>query len=89
MQPDKEMSEINCDPKLVFDHPYPATKVMFIPDKECKKIDILATIGSTWHFLGLWRCSMFMSMHVASILLLPSFDAHFPYHVYLSSIFLL
>ncbi|GLJ51167.1 hypothetical protein SUGI_1089010 [Cryptomeria japonica] len=52
VQLDEEMGEIKSDPRLVFDHPYPATKVMFIPDKECQKTDILATTGD---YLRIWQ----------------------------------
>jgi WD repeat-containing protein 68 len=39
-------------PKLTFQHPYPPTKVMFIPDKDGTQVDLLGTAGD---FLRLWR----------------------------------
>lgn len=44
--------EIRPDPNLSFDHPYPPTKLAFMPDKECQHPDLLA---STSDFLRLWR----------------------------------
>mmetsp|Transcript_5366 Transcript_5366/g.17185 ORF Transcript_5366/g.17185 Transcript_5366/m.17185 type:complete len:335 (+) Transcript_5366:3-1007(+) len=35
-----------------FDHPYPATKIMFIPDMNCTKTDLLATTGD---YLRVWK----------------------------------
>lgn len=40
------------DPSLTFRHDYPPTKLMFIPDKECTRPDLLATTGE---FLRIWR----------------------------------
>ena len=37
-----------------FAHPYPATKVMFIPDKDCSRPDLLATTGD---YLRIWHVS--------------------------------
>lgn len=42
------------DPKYSFAHPYPATKIMFIPDKEGTREDLLATTGD---FLRIWKIS--------------------------------
>ncbi|CAN6445351.1 unnamed protein product [Victoria cruziana] len=44
--------EFVFDPRLVFDHPYPPTKLMFIPDKDCLKPDLLSTSGD---FLRIWE----------------------------------
>ncbi|PIA40689.1 hypothetical protein AQUCO_02400034v1 [Aquilegia coerulea] len=54
VQLDDSTSEIRSDPNLSFEHPYPPTKTIFIPDKECQKPDLLATSGD---FLRLWRIS--------------------------------
>ena len=35
-----------------FDHPYPTTKVMFIPDRTCQKRDLVATTGD---YLRVWN----------------------------------
>ena len=40
---DEETGEFPKDARCSFTHPYPCTKVMFIPDKECTKEDLLAT----------------------------------------------
>ena len=50
VQLDDTNGEIRSDPNLCFEHPYPPTKVIFIPDKECQKPDLLAT-SSDW----VWR----------------------------------
>ena len=42
---DEETGEFPKDARCSFTHPYPCTKVMFIPDKECTKEDLLATTG--------------------------------------------
>ncbi|KAF2301733.1 hypothetical protein GH714_028840 [Hevea brasiliensis] len=52
VQLDDSNGEIRSDPNLSFEHPYPPTKTMFIPDKECQKPDLLATSSD---FLRLWR----------------------------------
>lgn len=52
IQLDEEMGEFKNDPRLAFDHPYPATKIMFMPDKECQKPDLLATTGD---YLRIWQ----------------------------------
>lgn len=49
---DDESGKFNTDPKLTFKHPYPATKVMFIPDKDSARSDLLATTGD---FLRIWH----------------------------------
>lgn len=43
---------IKANPKLCFDQQYPATNIMFIPDKECQKPDLLAT---TAKHLRIWQ----------------------------------
>ncbi len=40
------------DPQLAFQHPYPATKIMFMPDKEGAQPDLLATTGD---YLRIWQ----------------------------------
>ncbi|KAI3977150.1 hypothetical protein MKX01_035880 [Papaver californicum] len=52
VQLDDSNGEIRSDPNLSFEHPYPPTKTIFIPDKECQKPDLLATSGD---FLRIWR----------------------------------
>jgi len=37
---------------LRFDHPYPCTKLMFVPDKDCQHEDLMATTGD---FLRIWK----------------------------------
>ncbi|KAK9803873.1 hypothetical protein WJX72_001200 [[Myrmecia] bisecta] len=49
---DDENGTFSSDPNLTFQHPYPATKIMFIPDKECTRPDLLATTGD---FLRIWQ----------------------------------
>ncbi|CAM6088722.1 unnamed protein product [Calypogeia fissa] len=49
---DDETGKFMSDPKLSFDHPYPTTKIMFIPDKESQKPDLLATTGD---YLRIWQ----------------------------------
>jgi len=51
---DDETGKFSSDPKLTFQHPYPPTKIMFIPDKEGNSPDLLATTGD---FLRIWRVS--------------------------------
>lgn len=54
VQLDDSNGEIRSDPTLSFEHPYPPTKAIFIPDKECQKPDLLATSSD---FLRVWRIS--------------------------------
>ncbi|GKV37123.1 hypothetical protein SLEP1_g45185 [Rubroshorea leprosula] len=54
VQLDDSNGEIRSDPNLAFEHPYPPTKTIFIPDKECQKPDLLATSAD---FLRIWRIS--------------------------------
>ena len=49
---DDETGKFNADPLHRFTHPYPATKVMFIPDKDCSRPDLLATTGD---YLRIWH----------------------------------
>jgi len=49
---DDETGRFKADPRFQFQHPYPATKIMFIPDKECTKPDLLATTGD---YLRIWN----------------------------------
>ena len=51
---DDETGKFSSDPKLTFQHPYPPTKIMFIPDKENSRPDLLATTGD---FLRIWQVS--------------------------------
>lgn len=52
VQLDDSTGEIRADPNLSFDHPYPATKAAFVPDKDCQRADLLATSSD---FLRIWR----------------------------------
>ncbi|KAI4375749.1 hypothetical protein MLD38_013577 [Melastoma candidum] len=54
VQLDDSTGDILPDPNLSFDHPYPPTKVSFIPDKDSLKPDLLATSSD---FLRVWRIS--------------------------------
>ncbi|CAL0332933.1 unnamed protein product [Lupinus luteus] len=51
VQLDDSTGDIRSDPNLSFEHPYPPTKAIFIPDKECTKPDLLATSSD---FLRIW-----------------------------------
>ncbi|XP_021736101.1 WD repeat-containing protein LWD1 [Chenopodium quinoa] len=52
VQLDDSTGEIKADPSLSFDHPYPPTKAIFIPDKDCSKPDYLATSSD---YLRIWH----------------------------------
>jgi len=52
IQLDTDTGKFRTDPKLRFPHPYPTTKIMFVPDKEGVHEDLLATTGD---YLRLWR----------------------------------
>lgn len=52
VQLDDSTGDIRSDPSLSFEHPYPPTKTIFIPDKECQKPDLLATSSD---FLRIWQ----------------------------------
>ena len=47
-----ETGRFSSDNRLQFQHPYPATKIMFIPDKECNCPDLVATTGD---YLRIWQ----------------------------------
>lgn len=49
---DDDTGKFTSDPQLRFKHPYPATKLMFIPDKECVHPDLIATTGD---YLRIWQ----------------------------------
>uniref|UniRef100_A0A7S0UYS2 Uncharacterized protein n=1 Tax=Polytomella parva TaxID=51329 RepID=A0A7S0UYS2_9CHLO len=49
---DESLDRFVSNPSLRFKHEYPATKLMFVPDKEGVGPDLLATTGE---FLRLWR----------------------------------
>lgn len=51
---DEESSEFIC--RNTFDHPYPTTKLMWIPDTKGVYPDLLATSGD---YLRVWRVSKF------------------------------
>ncbi|RNA26529.1 DDB1- and CUL4-associated factor, partial [Brachionus plicatilis] len=48
---DEEAGEFT--PRSTFDHPYPTTKIMWIPDTKGVFPDLLATSGD---YLRIWRC---------------------------------
>ncbi|XP_008797649.2 WD repeat-containing protein LWD1-like [Phoenix dactylifera] len=54
VQLDDSTGEIRSDPALSFEHPYPPTKTMFVPDRDCLRPDLLATSAD---FLRIWRIS--------------------------------
>lgn len=54
VQLDESTGEFRPDPDLSFDHPYPPTKLVFVPDKECQRPDLLASASD---FLRLWQIS--------------------------------
>ena len=43
---DDATCKFTSDPQLLFQHPYPATKIMFMPDREGAQPDLLATTGT-------------------------------------------
>lgn len=47
-----ETGKFSSDSQLQFQHPYPATKIMFIPDKEGNCPDLVATTGD---YLRIWQ----------------------------------
>ncbi|PNW72299.1 hypothetical protein CHLRE_16g674000v5 [Chlamydomonas reinhardtii] len=49
---DDESDELRADPGLRFPHDYPATKLMWMPDREGCRPDLLATTGEA---LRIWR----------------------------------
>ena len=49
---DDETGKFSSDSQLQFQHPYPATKIMFIPDKEGNCPDLVATTGD---YLRIWQ----------------------------------
>ena len=52
LQVDDETGKFSSDSQLQFQHPYPPTKIMFIPDKECNCPDLVATTGD---YLRIWQ----------------------------------
>ena len=62
---DEETGEFPKDARCSFTHPYPCTKVMFIPDKECTKEDLLATTGD---YLRIWQVSDDNEIQLKSLL---------------------
>ena len=62
VQLDDETCDFKADPKLSFEHPYPTTKIMFIPDKECQKPDLLATTGDYLRIWQVWVVSWFLRL---------------------------
>ena len=49
---DEETGKFINDEELTFEHPYPCTKLMFVPDKDCVGEDLLATTGD---YLRIWK----------------------------------
>lgn len=60
VQLDDSTGEIKSDPSLSFDHPYPPTKAIFIPDKDCSKPDLLATSSD---YLRIWHINNSSDSH--------------------------
>lgn len=56
---EEESSEFVC--RNTFDHPYPTTKIMWIPDTKGVYPDLLATSGD---YLRIWRVSLPSQMSV-------------------------
>jgi len=52
IQLNEETGSFDAKPELNFPHPYPATKIMFIPDKEGAHPDLMATTGD---YLRIWQ----------------------------------
>ncbi|CAI5467749.1 unnamed protein product [Closterium sp. Yama58-4] len=52
VQLDDNTGELRSDPRLTFDHPYPPTKLMFVPGRDIARPDLLATSGD---FLRIWQ----------------------------------
>ena len=48
---DDECGRFICDHRLTFTHPFPATKIMFLPSKETNHPDLMATTGD---YLRIW-----------------------------------
>lgn len=48
---DEDRGTFPAAPQFSFTHPYPCTKILFIPDKECCKEDLVATAGD---YLRIW-----------------------------------
>ncbi|KAL2939572.1 WD repeat-containing protein LWD1 [Bienertia sinuspersici] len=70
VQLDDSTGEIKSDPSLSFDHPYPPTKAIFIPDKDCSKPDLLATSSD---YLRIWHINPDSSANNSSKVELKSF----------------
>ncbi len=49
---DEEGTGLRANPRQSFQHPYPPTKLMFVPDEDGTRPDLLASSGD---FLRLWR----------------------------------
>ena len=49
---DDTTCKFTSDAQLAFQHPYPPTKIMFMPDKEGAQPDLLATTGD---YLRIWQ----------------------------------
>lgn len=49
---DEDTGRFVADPNLSFNHPYPTTKIQFVPDKVGNKPDLLATTGD---YLRIWE----------------------------------
>ncbi|UMM31586.1 hypothetical protein L5515_005718 [Caenorhabditis briggsae] len=63
VQLDEELGELV--PRSQFDHPYPATKIMWIPDQKGNFPDLLATSGD---YLRLWRIGTDNNARIESLL---------------------
>ena len=61
---DEQRREFPAEPTHRFDHPYPCTKIMFVPDTEGTGEDLLATSGD---YLRVWHIGD-DGVHVKSLL---------------------
>jgi DDB1- and CUL4-associated factor 7 len=62
---DEETGTFPEESQSSFTHPYPCTKILFIPDKECTKEDLLATTGD---YLRIWQVQEDNSVEMKSLL---------------------
>lgn len=72
---EEESSEFVC--RNTFDHPYPTTKIMWIPDTKGVYPDLLATSGD---YLRIWRvCTLSATHSCLTALRKPTWDENVTY----------
>ena len=49
---DEDGAGLRANPRQAFAHPYPPTKIQFVPDPDGTRPDLLATAGD---YLRIWR----------------------------------